>query len=324
MIFFLIPKLPNTDIKNIGGGELSNLILIKAISREQSVIVFPLFCNGHDSDYKFSKNVKIVQPLHFFHGRLGYFLEKYFFYNRRVLKFATKLKPQKVIAMRSTVYAAYELKKASDYCMMEIVVRAYEDFRKVKKFDTHSKISFYRKIDRLFFDKKMHKSYRAMDKAIVNSRFMLNALHEELGSYFDYSIIYPNIMLPKVKPKFDRISRIGFVNRGAKKGEEIVIQLAVKNPSIQFLIFGDKLNNVQKDNIFYLGYLSNRSELFSLIDIILMPSLWFEPYGRVASEAIWSGKAPLVSNRGGLPEAAPDDFFLVNDLHVQRSHIYYI
>jgi glycosyltransferase involved in cell wall biosynthesis len=36
---------------------------------------------------------------------------------------------------------------------------------------------------------------------------------------------------------------------------------------------------------------------------ILMPSLWQEPFGRVAAEALANGLPVLASNRGGLPEA---------------------
>ena len=37
-----------------------------------------------------------------------------------------------------------------------------------------------------------------------------------------------------------------------------------------------------------------------------MPSTWPEPFGRVAMEARCAGRGVLVSDRGGLPEAAGD------------------
>jgi glycosyltransferase involved in cell wall biosynthesis len=36
--------------------------------------------------------------------------------------------------------------------------------------------------------------------------------------------------------------------------------------------------------------------------VLLVPSLWLEPAGRVAAEALLNGIPPIVSDRGGLPE----------------------
>jgi glycosyltransferase involved in cell wall biosynthesis len=44
-------------------------------------------------------------------------------------------------------------------------------------------------------------------------------------------------------------------------------------------------------------------DIFSSARLLLAPSLWDEPWGRVAAEALLNGVPPLVSDRGGLPEA---------------------
>jgi glycosyltransferase involved in cell wall biosynthesis len=43
-------------------------------------------------------------------------------------------------------------------------------------------------------------------------------------------------------------------------------------------------------------------EIYAATRVLLVPSLWNEPAGRVAAEAMLNGIPPLVSNRGGLPE----------------------
>jgi glycosyltransferase involved in cell wall biosynthesis len=44
------------------------------------------------------------------------------------------------------------------------------------------------------------------------------------------------------------------------------------------------------------------SDFFALTRILLVPSVFEEPFGRVAAEALINGIPPLVSNRGALPE----------------------
>jgi glycosyltransferase involved in cell wall biosynthesis len=43
--------------------------------------------------------------------------------------------------------------------------------------------------------------------------------------------------------------------------------------------------------------------IYAVTRTLLVPSLWAEPLGRVAAEAMLNGAPPIVSDRGGLPEA---------------------
>ncbi len=43
-------------------------------------------------------------------------------------------------------------------------------------------------------------------------------------------------------------------------------------------------------------------EYFALTRMLLVPSVWEEPFGRVAAEAMVNGIPAIVSNRGALPE----------------------
>lgn len=53
----------------------------------------------------------------------------------------------------------------------------------------------------------------------------------------------------------------------------------------------------------WLGWMAPE-ELFSKIDVLVVPSVWEEPFGRVVVEAAAHGLPVLVSARGGLVEAA--------------------
>ena len=50
------------------------------------------------------------------------------------------------------------------------------------------------------------------------------------------------------------------------------------------------------------------SDYFALTRILVVPSVWEEPFGRVAAEAMINAIPPLVSNRGSLPQVVGGDF----------------
>ena len=313
-IFFLIPRLPNLNMKSVGGGELSNILLINQIAKKYKVILIPMISSPNN--YKFSQNVKIYKSNFNLTGRAGYFVQKYLLYYKRIHKLAIKYQPKKIIATRSTINSGYRIKLyfKSEF---EIIVRAYEDFINIKNFDPFSKSSIFRKIEKFFFSKNILKIYKDVDRFITNSKYMSLAIEKDIGFRVKSLVIYPEIQLPRIKPKFESVKKIGFINRGKKKGLKTIIELSKMYPLVQFFIFGDKINTNQ-NNIVNMGYFNDRTSMFGLIDMVLVPSIWNEPYGRVASEAIWSGKMVLASNKGGLPEAVTDSFFLVDDVSISE------
>jgi glycosyltransferase involved in cell wall biosynthesis len=50
------------------------------------------------------------------------------------------------------------------------------------------------------------------------------------------------------------------------------------------------------------------ADYFALTRLLLVPSVWDEPFGRVAAEAMINAIPPIVSNRGSLPEVVGGDF----------------
>ena len=60
----------------------------------------------------------------------------------------------------------------------------------------------------------------------------------------------------------------------------------------------DVLGNVPPDRV---------AELFAGVGLVVVPSLWPEPFGRTAVEAMSAGRSVLVSDRGALPELATAD-----------------
>jgi glycosyltransferase involved in cell wall biosynthesis len=50
------------------------------------------------------------------------------------------------------------------------------------------------------------------------------------------------------------------------------------------------------------------ADYFALTRVLLVPSVWEEPFGRVAAEAMINGIPPIVGDRGSLPHVVGGDF----------------
>lgn len=60
-----------------------------------------------------------------------------------------------------------------------------------------------------------------------------------------------------------------------------------------------RISNTEK--IEFLGYVDS-AEFFEKIDVLIVPSIWNEPFGRVVLEGLIYNKVVIGSNRGGIPE----------------------
>ncbi|WP_339698029.1 glycosyltransferase family 4 protein [Algoriphagus aquimarinus] len=81
-------------------------------------------------------------------------------------------------------------------------------------------------------------------------------------------------------------------------------------------VFGNQLKELAKDsNIEFVGYV-NSTEFLAEIDVLIVPSLWEEPLGMVAIEAL-ANHVPVIANkRGGLQETVKDG---INGLYCYDS-----
>ena len=94
-----------------------------------------------------------------------------------------------------------------------------------------------------------------------------------------------------------------------KKGAHLIPKIAEKLKDHLFVTIGDGvlkklfLKNKQ-NNIIYLGYLpiSELRHYYKASDILLVPSLWYEPFGRVVLEGAYNECYIIGSNKGGIPE----------------------
>ena len=55
--------------------------------------------------------------------------------------------------------------------------------------------------------------------------------------------------------------------------------------------------------------------------IIIIPSLWQEPFGLVAAEAMSNGAAIIASNRGGLTEIIGNNGVLIDNIDCKKLKV---
>ncbi|BAP63279.1 glycosyltransferase [Methanococcus maripaludis] len=93
------------------------------------------------------------------------------------------------------------------------------------------------------------------------------------------------------------------------KGVYMLSDLSEKLKDHLFIVIGNGVLKElflkkKQENLIYLGYLpiSELKDYYRASDILLVPSLWHEPFGRVVLEGAYNGCYVIGSDRGGIPE----------------------
>ena len=99
------------------------------------------------------------------------------------------------------------------------------------------------------------------------------------------------------------------------KGVKVLIEVARRFAGLKDVLFmfvgdgplADEVRTASdgSGNIIYVGKIENRqlSVYYNVADVVVVPSLYEEGFGRVVLEAISCGTPAIASNRGGIPEA---------------------
>jgi len=163
------------------------------------------------------------------------------------------------------------------------------------------------------------------NELITHSKFVSNVAEKILGAK-SIVINYPYLgkKIPKRKKRIDGQVNLLYMGRIEKlKGVHLLPQIAkiLREKEIPYKInvLGqgseiDKLKTIakkQKLNIELHGFIKHMSEKFIKIlkesHILLVPSLWYEPFGMVVQEAMAFGIPVIASNRGGLKDIVTDN-----------------
>tara|TARA_R110002126_G_scaffold264475_2_gene407543 strand:+ start:23001 stop:24170 length:1170 start_codon:yes stop_codon:yes gene_type:complete len=170
----------------------------------------------------------------------------------------------------------------------------------------------------LCFDCKLLSSPKKTDSILVDyligiSDYILND-HIRNGYFKGVpdKTIYNGFDIKNTRYKRARDKEIvfGFIGQiNQSKGVELLLESFSKIEKYKLLIAGQidteylkHLKTVNSSNkIQFLGYIKSNL-FFEKIDVLVVPSLWHEPFGRVVLESIINRKPVIASDMGGIPE----------------------
>ncbi|WP_435169060.1 glycosyltransferase family 4 protein [Falsirhodobacter sp. 1013] len=146
---------------------------------------------------------------------------------------------------------------------------------------------------------------------VANSQFTAKRHEEAFG--ITCTVIPPLVNADLYRTKSSR-ANVTFINPYPVKGLDIALAVAERCPDIPFTFVESWGINTELrtlldqrlarlPNVTLQPRTSDMKTVYGKTRILLAPSLWEEAWGRVATEAHYSGIPVIGSQRGGLPEA---------------------
>lgn len=156
------------------------------------------------------------------------------------------------------------------------------------------------------------------DGVLTSSRFLTNWYRDRFGidsTPLPLPIWPEDVIAEKHEPIY-----FTAINPTREKGSMILAAicsvLTDQRPDIPFLIVGDnalpvELTAFQANETKRLPWQANPKDIYRQTKVLLVPSVWEEPAGRVIAEAMLNGIPPIITDRGGMVEVANGGAFVV-------------
>lgn len=287
---------------SVGGGEISNRLLFQGlVAQGHEVVVITTNAGGCGACTE--KGVKIIELSEPGNSVVGYVKSRLKFrYRLKKIAFEA-IRPDVIITSTEALGVALAFKR-SVHLPVVLLVRAYENLEKPGTLSA----SLKQALKRVLLGGFGPKSVAKVDLVLPNSEYMARICRDFIPDSTMSTVVYPPVDYDLTPVDEGRpLKTVSMVATSTKKGTELVEGLAERFPELNFRMVGCPGARVDgnkvKPNLTLIGWSNVREEFEGEADIVLVPSLWPEPFGRVAVEALAAGKIPLVSDIGGLPEA---------------------
>jgi glycosyltransferase involved in cell wall biosynthesis len=167
-----------------------------------------------------------------------------------------------------------------------------------------------------YFDRR---AFHDVDVVMATSRFLSDKYRDAIGLE-STPLLSPmqidDVVAEKKDPRF-----LTFINPTPAKGvlvfARIAEELSARHPDMPIMVVESRagadilvgagmtggVDLRARKNILVSPGVALPKHIYEVTRVLLVPSLWEEPQGRVPCEAILNGIPPVVSDRGGLPEA---------------------
>jgi len=150
-----------------------------------------------------------------------------------------------------------------------------------------------------------------------NIKFIANSLFTASWAKEHFSINAP-VLYPPIDVSALRLSNspsyVTLINPVKEKGLDLALSIAKRLPGIHFLFveswpLSDEQTSYLHDKLKYLKNVTfwkrriNIQTVYDVTKVLIVPSLWYEPFGRVIIEAQACGIPIIGRGVGGIPEA---------------------
>ncbi len=151
---------------------------------------------------------------------------------------------------------------------------------------------------------------------LLDDALAIVAIGSHMAAYIDEhlgrkaEIIPPALYGAPPWPEYSNFDKqsVLLINPCTVKGLSIFLDLAKRNPDRRFIAlkgWGTTAEDLRAmANIEVLDTVASIDQVFSRCSVLLVPSLWYEGFGLVVTEALLRGIPVLASNHGGLTEAS--------------------
>lgn len=150
-------------------------------------------------------------------------------------------------------------------------------------------------------------------KTYLNERFFVNAKNVviENATDFDINQVKKNIEMHSLRKEKTNVVYLGGLTEFKGVGLLLDSIESVENKSLKIYFAGRgaleeriKALSLKDSRVCACGFLNDEEtkNLLMKADILVCPSIWEEPFGRVVLDAYVAGIPVIVSNRGALPE----------------------